>query len=190
MPDALDTAPAEEPVELIEAKAHLNTTSSDDDTLITNLIISARTWVENYLQRALITQTRSLYLDKFSNEVEVGNTPLQSVLAVTYTDTDGATQTLAASVYSVDTFSVPGKVRLAYNQSWPSTRQDANVVRIQYKAGYGDAAIDIPEPIKQAMLLLIGHWYENREPVAIGTTTANVPFTIESLLYPYRVIRF
>ncbi len=189
MPDVLDTAPSQEPVTLAEAQAHLNITSADDNSYITALIAAARQYAENHLQRALITQTRSLYLDAFASEMMPAFSPLQSVLSITYNDENGATQTLSTSVYNVDAVSTPGKVTLGYNQSWPSTRTMKNAVRIQYKAGYGDSGSAVPEAIRQAMLLLVGHWYENREPVAVGMATNNIDFTVTALLQQYRVMR-
>ena len=190
MPKTLITAPTVEPVSLVEAKEHLNVTSSDDDALIDSLIIASREYVENYLQRALATQTWDIFLDAFSNKMEISLPPLQSITSIKYIDTDGNEQTLSSSIYSVDTAAEPGIIRLAYNQSWPSTRPDANAVTIRAVCGYGNSWNDIPKAITQAIKLLIGHWYEVREPVVIGTITGNIPFTVESLLYPYRIIRF
>ena len=47
----------------------------------------------------------------------------------------------------------------------------------------------IPHSMISAMLLMIGHLYENREPVVVGTTSSELPFTVRSLLNPYRVWR-
>lgn len=43
------------------------------------------------------------------------------------------------------------------------------------------------DDVKAAMLLLIGHWYANRETVSVGQTVAEVPFAVEALLQPYRI---
>ncbi len=40
--------------------------------------------------------------------------------------------------------------------------------------------------MKAAMLLLIGHWYENRETVSVGQAATDIPFTVEALLQPYK----
>ncbi len=45
---------------------------------------------------------------------------------------------------------------------------------------------DFKASFKAALLLLIGHSYANREAVAIGTITADVPFGVESLLWSSR----
>jgi uncharacterized phiE125 gp8 family phage protein len=189
MARTLVTAPASEPISLSEAKDHLRVTSTDDDTYITSLIKVARQHVEVVTSRALITQTWDYFLDSFSDEMEIPKAPLQSVTSIKYIDTDGNTQTLSTSVYTVDADSDPGKVLLAYNQSWPSVRSVNHAVTIRFDAGYG-AATDVPEPIRQAMLLLIGHYYENRQQVIVGTITASLPMAVDALLAPYKVRYF
>lgn len=47
----------------------------------------------------------------------------------------------------------------------------------------------IPQPILQALILLVGHWLENTEAVSIGNPAAVLPFGVEALLGPYRVLR-
>jgi len=187
MPSVLDTPATSTPIDLDAAKEHLNLDTTDDDAYVLSLIGAATKHIETITNRALISQTWSQYLDAFDDEIELSRSPLSSVVAITYTDTDGATQTAATSLYDVDTVSTPGRVLLAYGKSWPDTRSVRNAVRIQYVAGYGDAG-DVPQPIKQAMKILIGHWYEHREPVIAGTIVSSVPMSVDSLLMPYRVV--
>ena len=180
------TEPTVEPVSLDEAKNHLKIDDfTDDDTLITSLITTARQWCEGFQNRAFITQTITVKLDKFpsgSKPIRLPQPPASVVTSITYIDVDGDTQTLAASVYDVDTSSEPARIALAYNQSWPSIRGDINSVTIVFVAGYGAAAGSVPGPVKQAMLLLIGHFYEHREAVVDGVVVTKVPLAVESLL--------
>jgi len=158
----LVTAPTIEPLTLTEAKNHLRVDITDDDTYITNLIVAARLAAENYTGRAFITQTWDLFIDKFPTSgafIEIPKPPLQSVTTVKYTDADGNQQTLASSVYTVDTNKEMGTVTLAYNQSWPTIRAVPNAVEIRFIAGYGATASTVPEGIKHAMRMLIGHLY-------------------------------
>ena len=37
--------------------------------------------------------------------------------------------------------------------------------------------------VEQAILLLVGHWYANREAVAVGTIATAMPLAVERLLW-------
>jgi len=103
---------------------------------------------------------------------------------IEYRDTSNLWQTLDTSVYSVYQDEEPGSISLAYQQSWPSILGERGDVRILYWAGYGDAASDVPGPIRQAILALIGSIYEFREDLATGPVIKNE--AAERLLWPYR----
>jgi hypothetical protein len=63
-----------------------------------------------------------------------------------------------------------------------------DAVVITFTCGYGGAE-DVPLQVKQAMYLLISHWYENRLPINIGTgIPKELDFTISSLLWANRII--
>lgn len=193
MPLVLQTAPTTEPVTTAEAKTHLRVTTSDDDTYIGTLITVARRHVETITGRALINQTWDYFLDNFppGDKIVIPLPRLSSVTSVKYTDKDNVQTTFAASKYIVDTNNEPGQIVLAYGESWPTfTPKPINAVEIRFVAGYGSGAANVPEGIKQAMLLLIAHWYENREPVNIGNIVTEIPETINALLWPYRIMQF
>lgn len=184
------TPPASEPVTLTEAKTHMNVVGTADDTYISTLIVAGREYCEGFQARAHVTQTLELTLDAFPSEryVELPRPPLQSVTSVVYKDDDGIDTTFAASNYAVDTKSFVGKIVLMPSASWPSfDPYPVNAVSITYVAGYG-AASTVPAHVKQAMLLLIGHWYENRETILIGTVSKQLEFTVSSLLAMRRVL--
>lgn len=188
------TAPTVEPFTTTEAKSHLRVTVTDDDTLIDNLILAARNKLETDIHRALITQTWNLFLDRFpisSNiAILIPKTPLQSIVSIKYVDTDGDTQTWASANYIVDSESEPGRVTPAFNKSYPITRAIIKAVTIQFKGGYGDAGSNIPQDLRQAMLMLIGHFYENREAVQAGVAVTNVPMAYKYLKTSHVVYDF
>lgn len=190
----LETAPAVEPISLTEAKLHCRVDVSDDDTLITSLIKTAREVVEGIARRALITQTWNLVLDEFpeGDEISIPRPPLQSVVHIKYKDQDGDESTFSSGDYIVNTDAEPGKVVLAYGASWPSTSlYPTAAITVQFKAGFGDASTDVPERYRQAMLLLTGHWYENREAIATtGAVPKEIPFAVEALLWLDRNMGF
>lgn len=193
MTRVLKTAPTTEPLTLAEAKLHLRVTASDENSLIELLIAVARMRIEEHTNRALITQTWQLFLDAFPDddeEIEIVPTPLISITSIGYTDEDGAAQTLVENTdFTVDKYSTPGRIVPIYAGEWPVARSIPNAVTIEFASGYG-AAGDVPEPIRQAMLLLIGHLYEHRESVNIGNITSVIPQTVEYLCAPYRDWRF
>lgn len=194
----LITAPASEPVTVAEAKAHARVVSYDDDDYIATLITAARERLESDTRKALITQTWELHLDAFPiqlpgfglYEQTIEKVPLQSITSLTYIDTEGNEQTLVEGTdFDVDTVSEPARISPAFDTLWPSTRAVMNAVKVTFVAGYGDAASDVPAKARQAMLLLIGHLYENREQVVIGTITSVVPEGYVRLIAPL-VLRY
>lgn len=188
MPLVLVTPPATEPVTLQETKQHLRVDITDDDELIAKYIVAAREYVEGITGRALITQTWDLFLDNCPKGQEINGflLPLQSVQNITYTGADGATHIWDSANYVVDT--TRGRVILGYGKSWPSiTLQPANGIKVRFTSGYGSAS-DVPMPIKHAILLLVGHFYEDREAVVFRAGDARqLPFAVDDLLWPYRV---
>jgi uncharacterized phiE125 gp8 family phage protein len=188
----LITPPAEEPVTLDEAKQHLRVEMPDEDALILGLIAAARAQVETRTKRALATQTWELGLESFcwsdspwgvcSDRGSSHRLPwpaLQSVTSITYLDATGTRQTLSTSVYQVIT-GTPGRVGLAYGQSWPVVRSEPDSVLIRYVAGYGGASA-VPDALKAAIKLLVGHLYENREATISGLTITELPMAVRAL---------
>ncbi len=176
-------APTAEPLSLGEAKLHLRVDGSDEDSLITSLITTAREYCETKTNRQFVTATYIGKMDGFRSDenIQLPKAPLQAVTGITYVDLNGNPGTVLTSVYTVDTSADPGEIRLSYIQYWPTFRQQPNSVSITFRAGYGDPA-DVPEGIKAAMKLLIGHLYANREAVNIGGSVAEVPFAVDALL--------
>lgn len=160
------TPPAAEPVSITEAKLHLRVDGTDEDALITALIVAARAAAEHETGRSLVTQTLRLTLDAFPADggIELLRGPVQSITQVQYVDAAGSTQTLSGSLYALDNASEYSSHYLlpAYGSTWPATREQANAVWVDYVAGYGNAAA-VPQAIKQWILLAVGDMYANRE---------------------------
>jgi len=187
----LAAGPDTEPVTTAEAKNYcrVDTGITEDDTLIGVLVTAARQLVELYTGRSLVTQTWELALDNFpaGSSVELPRGPVQSVTSIkTYDDEDNES-TFASGNYLVDTSL--GRVSLNHDAVWPTDLRSTASVLITYVAGYGDAASDVPAALRQAILMLVGHWYENREAVVTGTIAAEVPFTVAALLGHYKRVR-
>lgn len=181
--------PLVEPVDIDDiAKVDLKVDSTEEDELITILIQAAREYVEDRTQRSLITQTRVMKLDYFprSTELTLPFGPVQTVTTIEYYDSNGDLVPLAAGDYWVD---VDSKIaRVVIKNSWPSTFDQPNAVVITYECGYGLTGDDVPAPLRKAILLLVGHFYENRQNVIVSgspTGVVEIPFGAEVLLAPY-----
>lgn len=158
------TAPTERVVSLDEVRAFLRVDSSESDVELLRLIEVATDRIVNLTRRQLCTATRRLILQGFpcARRLELPWPPLQSIVAVTYFDENGASQTWASSKYFVSTATEPGYVAPKQAEDWPATyegRPDA--VTVEYVAGY--ATVDaIPEALRHAVLMSVGHYYEQR----------------------------
>ena len=157
----IKTAAVSQPISPAEAKLHLKVSASTDDDLIDDLIASATTWVEEYLDRQLMPATWYLYLDNLYTKIDLHKCPITTITSVKYYDSDNALQTLADTEYDTDVVSEPSRIWKAYGVTYPLTYDRPNVVVIEFISGYSDAA-SVPAPIKSALLLIIAHNYENR----------------------------
>ena len=162
---------------------------SQDETLLSDFITTARQQAEEITGRALITQTWYYYLNDWPGDdfIKLPYAPLASVTSVSYTDTDGTTSTLSSSDYSVDTDSEPGRIVLDYGESWPSVSlAPKNPICVEYVCGYGATSASVPKPILIWIRALITFLYENRTaPVYFGDPFIN-KFPI-NLLANYRL---
>ena len=186
------TAPSAEPVTLTEAKAQCRVDITTDDTLITSYIAAARRLCERIDWRAYMTQTLEVWLDAWpaTDILKIPRPPLQSVTSITYYDQSNVAATLSSASYFVDTVSEPGRVVLNYGYTWPSTiLRETNGIAVRFVAGYASAG-NVPQTIKQAILLVVGHWYENREAVLVGAMSRDIEFGVKSLLDIERAMRF
>lgn len=179
----LSTGPTAEPVTLQEALDHCVVSDNSQFGYVNALITKARLWCENYQERQYLTATWKLYFEAFPEEIEIRKLPVQSITSIQYVDTNGDTQTLATADYQTDFASEdhPARIKPAYGEVWPSTRSDTyQAVIVTFKAGWTSAA-NVSATIKHAILLLVSHWNEMREPIS-GSAVNRVPCTVESLL--------
>lgn len=158
------TDPAIEPVSVAELQAHARIDDAENQTELQAMIASARKAIEEgHVWRALINQACVDKFDWFACKMELRWPTVQSVTSVQYVDTDGVTQTVSTDVYELGQAGGIGVVRLKFNQSWPSARSQADAITITYTAGYGTSPDDVPEPIRQAILIYANWLYVARE---------------------------
>lgn len=170
---------------------------STEDADIERCIKTARRHCENFQNRAYVTQTWDLILDRFpaAGYIELPKPPLQSLISLTYKDSAGELQTVSfldpsgeplfeTDDYIVDTASEPGRLVLKSGKSWPTTYDEAQAVQIRFICGYGEVS-DVPDEIKQAILLKVADLYEHRGD-EVGD--ARIDEVIERLLWPERIV--
>lgn len=187
--------PTAEPLGLPEVKQHLRVEHDSEDALLYLYMQAAREQAELVTRRQCLTATYTLSLDCFPRDQSwrwhrnqgllLPRPPLQSVTEVRYLDTSGVAQILATSVYGVDTLSQPGRLYLKTGQSWPSVSTQLNAVTITYVAGWPTYAA-VPGPLKMAILLLVGHFYEHRE-ASVEKALELIPLGVTQLLWGQRI---
>jgi uncharacterized phiE125 gp8 family phage protein len=214
----LVTAPTIKPVTRAEAKAALDIGYSEKDALIDGLIAAATTYLDGWtgiLGRALCEQTWRQDYDGFicwswaypgrrdqppspyfGFRLRLPVDPVISITSVKYVDLAGVQQTIAASNYTLKDDDEGAFVQFITTYPLPVVSLEPASVSVTYKAGYANAGTDpnftstAPDPIKQAMLLLIRSWFDNPTPVIIGATVEKVPFAVDALLAPFRRQQF
>lgn len=184
------TAPGVEPVAVADASAHLRLDTAADDLLIASLILTSRLHVEATLDLALIDQAWTLVLDRWpaGADVAIPMAPLKAVTAVTVKRADGTPIVVPPTSYLVDMASKPP--RLVWNATArPDPGVVANGIEIEFEAGFGATAAHVPAPLRHAILMLVAHWYEHRDPIEIGSNATRIPDAVSDLIQPFRKIR-
>lgn len=178
---------------IAEARAQCRVTNDDDDGVLAGYILAARQYAEGYTHRALIQQTWTAtfgygqYYDAYGCiRLDLPVQPLAAVQGIYYYDSAGAQQSLDPSLYTA--YSGPdriGYIKQAFNQTWPSIACVADAISVTYTAGYGLNPGDVPEPIRQAILLHVEALYD-RDPQSRSTLES----LRDDLLEPYVVRGF
>ena len=112
--------------------------------------------------------------------------PVKTLDAVRVYKSDGTTLGLDLAGFALDKISAPARLTFTRG-ALPAPERPVAGIEIDVTCGYGDAA-DVPEALRQAIRLLVAHWYENRGLIAVGHEVAMLPQTVASLIAPYRVV--
>lgn len=183
--------PATEPVLLHEIKAQLRIESdqTDEDTMLAERIEAARVRAEHVTGRSLISQTWRLSLFEWPREssIELDRPPLQSVTSVEYWD-GSIWATMPTTDYEVDADDLMGRVVLAAGKHWPALgTSNGRRVRVTYVAGYGASPDDVPQTIREWILMSAATTHEHRETTVLGTVKIDLTFADRSL-DPFRIV--
>lgn len=178
-------APASMPVSLAEAKAHLRVDHDDQDDLITAQIKAASAYLDGYsgiLGRALVTQTWRQDFATFADRLPLPVSPVIAIVSISYFDVSNVQQTLDAGVYDLFAEARGAYVSLQPGQVWPATFNRADAVSITFTAGFG-AATDVPEPIRQAILLIVQRLFDGADT----EIDVSIDRVVHALIAPYRM---
>ena len=185
------------PITLEEIKDHLQIERGEtgSDEVLKGLRTASVEMAQNITGRKLMTQTWKVYFDDWpsGDYMELPFTPLSTAgivsTGIKFTNSTSGSTHLGSTAWSMDFVSEPPRVVLENNESWPTvTLHHNNPIEVEAVYGYA-ASSDIPRSIKHAMLLMIGHWYENREDTIIGAgqVVHEIPSGSRALLEMYRV---
>ena len=170
-----------------QAKDFLKVDTTADDTLIDNLIKAATESCQIYTNQYFLNTVVEQYSDKWSEIYTLYKSPVSSITYIKYYATNGDLVTLDASNYILDDVSKPARIGLAVDATLPDLADRINAVHVRYTVGYGTASTDVPDGIKQAVLLTLGNWYENRQTVITGRTATELPLSSQYLLDQYKI---
>jgi len=193
------------PITLDQARKHCKVFNTDEDSIINIYLGAACRIVERDLGRCLMPTTFQMFFDDFldvpqrslynyilgtippnrrawnDDRMYLPLPPVQSISSIKYTDPSGVVQTLSSGNYVLDNIKEPCFVYPSFGNSWPASRGDHNNVIIEYIGGYTDAA-HVPQDYKSAILLLVGHLFENRQENIAGQTISKLPMGYKDLL--------
>lgn len=212
------TPPTAEPISALECWQHLRLDTAFDSpppttvpeaTLIAGWLSTAREHAEEFTERTIAPATLEIALgdgfpaacygrtrrghgyDYYTYEIALPNGPVQSIISVKYTDTDGAEQTVDPSGYVLQRYKDSDYLGLPFGATWPATLRAPDAVRVRYVAGYslpGDSpqVVQLPAAIRSALLLMVDHYYRNRGASVVGLTVQELPLGVDALLWPLR----
>ena len=148
------------------------------------LIQAAREQWEADTGLVCLSSTWAVKLDEWwesDDGLQLPIRPVSAVSSVTYLDVSGSSQTWASSNYSLDLYRTSPTIWYAYNVTTPSLYTVPSAVTVTFTAGYS-TAVDVPASWRLAVKLLAHHWFDQRTPVVVGGSVADVPLTYETLV--------
>ena len=131
---------------------------------------------------SFMPQQWQLEQNRYCNPFELVRAPVDSIESFQSLDTDNVWNDVPAEDWTLDPSSNPALLYLNRGSSWPVKASVLRSVRVIYNTGSDTP----PLAAKQFVKPLVGHWFENRESVVVGTITAEVPQSAAALLQTLR----
>ncbi|WP_299312368.1 head-tail connector protein [uncultured Halomonas sp.] len=181
-------------ITLADAKLHLRLITSleeaeaytAEDGLVQGLIDAAYDHAYQITRVRFRPSTETLVLDGFpsgSESILLPWTPVTGIDSLEYVDPEGVEQSLDAEALRLDARPIYPTLAPQWGSEWPATIGEPESVTITAAVGHEHT----PGDVRAALLLLIGHLYENREAVVVGTSASQVPLGVEILLAPHKI---
>ena len=185
----LVTGPSETPVSLELVKQHLRSEPEDGEynALVLGYLEAAVSYLDGHagiLGRCLVSQTWKQEFDSFARCLRLPMLAL-SVVSTVYTNSAGQLLTVNQSNYALQHDARGSYVRFKDDFDAPGDLYQVKAVAVTFECGFG-AATAVPAAIRNAILLMVGHWYANREEVVTGTSATQLPMAAQALLAPWR----
>jgi uncharacterized phiE125 gp8 family phage protein len=172
-------------IDLAAAKAWIKAETDAEDALIGALVSAAISTIEAQTGKFMSVKPFTQELRGFPGcspyEIRLQRAPVTDVTEIEYDPSDGTAAATVADFRLVE--GLNARLLPAYGEVWPATLEGSGTVRISGTAGYAD---DEAPDLDQAALLLVAHWYLNREAVVANGTPAALPMAVEMLIRPYR----
>lgn len=185
---AQTTPPIAEPLTLAEVKAHLRLDDGEEDALLSSLIATARDHLERETGLCLMAQAWRLYLDDWPADgiIRIAKSPVQAIQAVMVFDAEGGPLQVSLEDHLLDGVGRPARLWL---RDPPAPGQALNGIEIDFSAGFGEAGADVPDTLKRAMLIHIGHMFAFRGVLSPEQQPAGIPDGYQRLIAPFRMRR-
>ena len=182
-------APTQEPVVASELKSHLRIVATDtgQELELQRYIQAAREQFELRTDQAVMQQQWTLELRHLDTATQLPHPPLVSVDSPTYVDTDNVTQVVDPATYQIYTASYPGLLVRMLDQQWPTGVSQSILYPWQVLYTVGAATQqDVPQGVRQAILMLAGYFYEHRVTCE-ANTMVEIPHSFEAIVSQHRV---
>lgn len=191
MTSYLLSGPTVEPITLDESKVFLRVSDTAEDGFISTLITAARLHIEGTTGRALISQSWRTVHDCWpqNRQIILPVAPLMSIIQIVVYDNGGDPTTLPLAQFQPETNANPARIFVPNSIVGLPEMREHNGIEIDYVAGFGASGADVPADLRQALLSLVGYWFEHRDAVVIAGSGAVVPPGFDGLVQAYRGVK-
>ncbi len=174
----------------LQKQCEIATADSSHDDYLDALLTAAVQLFEETTGCHLLSRTADYYIDRLPSDdtesIYFPHYPVSSIGDLQYKDSDG-TQTYTTGNLVRSTTRKPATLAVVEGASWPDPLDEPDSVIIKdVVTGYGTAD-DVPQAIKQSLLLLVSYWFESRQAVIVGSISSRSPFATEVIWETYRI---